>query len=325
MRLWKQKTLSMKTPPKLNDILTAHERIKSYIHRTPVMTCATLDRMTGASLFFKCENFQKGGAFKARGAFNAVFSLSNEEASSGVITHSSGNHAGALAIAAQVRKIPAYIVMPSTAPAVKKAAVEGYGGKITFCEPTLTARIETTQLLIAETNALLIHPYDDYRIIAGAATAALELLEDIPGLDYIFAPVGGGGLVSGTALIAHYMNPHIKIVGCEPQNANDAYRSFKEDRLVPIENPKTIADGLRTMLSDKTFGIIKKYVDDIITVTEEEIITALRTVWERVKIIIEPSSAVAVAPILYGKFSAPGKRIGIILSGGNVDLKNLPF
>jgi threonine dehydratase len=315
----------MKTPPKLNDILTAHERIESYIHQTPVMTCAALDQMTGASLFFKCENFQKGGAFKARGAFNAVLSLSNEEASSGVITHSSGNHAAALAIAAQVRKIPAYIVMPSTAPAVKKAAVEGYGGKITFCEPTLTARIETTQLLIAETNAILIHPYDDYRIIAGAATAALELLEDIPGLDYIFAPVGGGGLVSGTALIAHYMNPHIKIVGCEPENADDAYRSFKEDRLVTIENPKTIADGLRTMLSDKTFGIIKKYVDDIITVTEEEIITAMRTVWERMKIIIEPSSAVAVAPILYGKLSAPGKRIGIILSGGNVDLENLPF
>ena len=315
----------MNTPPKLGDIILAYERIRPYVHRTPVMTSESLNHLSGASLFFKCENFQKGGAFKARGAFNAVFSLSADEAQNGVLTHSSGNHAAALSIAARARKIPAYIVMPSSAPAVKKAAVISYGGKITFCEPTLTSRIETANRLIAETNAVMIHPYDDYQIIAGAATAAYEFLEDVPVLDYICVPVGGGGLISGTVLSTHYIKPRTKIVGCEPHNADDAYRSFHENRVVPIENPATIADGLRTMLSEKTFGIIKKYVDDIITVTEEEIITAMRTVWERMKIIIEPSSAVAVAPVLSGKLSVPGKRVGIIISGGNVDLGNLPF
>lgn len=311
--------------PDLDTIRRAHERIKPHIHRTPVLTSRALDAMSGASLFFKCDNLQKAGAFKARGACNAVFSLNEDEAARGVVTHSSGNHAAALAWAASLRGIPAFIVMPSNAPAVKRAAVEGYGGEITECEPTLEARETTAARVIEETGAELIHPYNDYRIIAAQASAAIELVEDSGELDLILGPVGGGGLISGTALAVHYLWDRAHVIACEPANADDAFRSFHEGRILPVENPQTIADGLRTQLCDKTFDIIRNFVHDIVTVTEEEIVTAMRTVWERMKTIIEPSSAVPVAAVLSGKVPARGKRIGIILSGGNVDLGNLPF
>lgn len=324
----------MDNAPDITAIREAHDRIKQYIHRTPVLTCQSINTLSGASVFFKCENFQKGGAFKFRGACNTVLSLNEREAAHGVLTHSSGNHAAALSLAARIRDIPAYIVMPSTAPAVKKAAVENYGGRITYCEPTLASREAAARKLASETGAALVHPYDDYRIITGAATAALEFLEDVHDLDYLLAPVGGGGLISGSALTTSFLSPNTKVIACEPENADDAYRSFHEGRIVPIDYPETVADGLRTMLSEKTFGIIKQYVHDIITVTEEEIVLAMRTVWERMKIIIEPSSAVAVAPVLFGKISVrggsasgrkiDGKRVGVILSGGNVDLQHLP-
>jgi len=315
----------MEHKPDLEAIRAAHERIKPYINHTPVLTSATLNAMSGAALYFKCENFQKVGAFKCRGACNAVFSLDDDEARRGVVTHSSGNHAAALAYAARLRGIPAYIVMPSNAPAIKRAAVESYGGKITLCEPTLASRETTAQRVIDETGALLIHPYDNYRIIAGQATAAVELLEDAGSLDYILAPVGGGGQVSGAALAAHYLDPAVKVVACEPENADDACRSFHAGRIMPAGNPDTIADGLRTMLCEKTFDIIRHYVHDIVTVSEEEIVGAMRTVWERMKIIIEPSSAVPVAAVLFHKIALRDTRTGIILTGGNVDLNNLPF
>jgi len=311
--------------PDLETIRQAHERIKPYIHRTPVLTSAAVDEMCGATIFFKCENLQKVGAFKARGACNAVFSLDEETASRGVVTHSSGNHAAALAFAAALRGIPAHIVMPSNSPAVKKAAVRGYGGMITECEPTLADREATAERVIEKTGAELIHPFDDYRIIAAQASAAIELVEDVGELDFILAPVGGGGLISGTALAVHYLDMPSKVIACEPENADDAYRSFHEGHIVPMENPSTVADGLRTQLSDKTFDIIRNFVDDIVPVTEEEIVEAMRTIWERMKIIIEPSSAVPVAAVQFGKIAAHGKRVGIILSGGNVDLGNLPF
>ena len=315
----------MDEAPDFDAIKAAHERIKQHIHRTPVLTNAAIDVMSRAEVCFKCENFQKGGSFKIRGACNAVLSLSDEEAAHGVLTHSSGNHAAALSLAARIRTIPAYIVMPSTALAVKKAAVAGYGGQITFCEPTLTSREKTAEKLLAKTGAALVHPFDDYRIITGAATASVEFHEDVNGLDFLLAPVGGGGLIAGSAAATHFVNPGTKVIACEPKNADDAFRSFHEGRIIPIDNPDTIADGMRTMLSEKTFGIIKRHVHDIITVAEEEIVQAMRTVWERMKIIIEPSSAVAVAPLLFGKIKAEGKKVGVILSGGNVDLERLPF
>ena len=312
-------------PPDMETIRAAHERIQPYIHRTPVLTSVTLDRMSGGSLFFKCENLQKVGAFKARGASNAVFSLDDETAAKGVVTHSSGNHAAALAYAAGLRGIPAYIVMPSTAPPVKKAAVEGYGGRITECEPTLTSREETAARITEETGATLIHPFDDYRIIAGQATAALELLDQAGPLDVILTPVGGGGLVSGTALTVHHLGLPSRAIACEPEEADDAYRGFRSGELVLNDASDTIADGLRTSLSPKTFEIIRRHVHDVVLVSEEEIVEAMRTVWERMKIIIEPSSAVPVAAALYGKVPAEGERIGIVLSGGNLDLTRLPF
>ncbi|MDZ7264739.1 MAG: pyridoxal-phosphate dependent enzyme [candidate division KSB1 bacterium] len=305
--------------PTLDDIRSAHQRIKPFIHRTPVLTCTTLDKMIGGRLFFKCENFQKVGAFKIRGASNAILSLSESESIHGVVTHSSGNHAAALALAARNKGIPAYIVMPSNAPAVKIAAVKNYGGRITFCEPTLVARETTAAAILAETGATLIHPFNDYRIIAGQGTAALELLEEVSDLEVLLAPVGGGGLLSGTAIAAKAMASGIKVIGCEPKNADDAYRSVQVGHIIPPVHPVTIADGLRTSLGDKTFPIIQKYVDEIALATEEEIVAAMRHIFERMKIIVEPSSAVPLAALLSRKTLVAGKKVGIIISGGNVD------
>ena len=313
----------MNRRPDLQDVRAAHQLIDSHVNRTPVLTCTALDRMVGTRLFFKCENFQKVGAFKFRGACNAVFSLADEDASRGVVTHSSGNHAAALALAARKRGITARIVMPSSAPPVKIAAVKGYGGIITFCEPTLASRETTAAQVIKETGATFIHPSNDYRIIAGQATATLELTEEIENLDFILAPVGGGGLLSGTAIAAKSLNRKIKVIGCEPKNADDAYRSMKAGRIIPSENPNTIADGLRTSLGDKTFPIIRDLVDDILLATEEEIITAMRHIFERMKIVVEPSAAVPLAVLLSNQLNVADKNVGIIISGGNVDFSKL--
>jgi threonine dehydratase len=311
--------------PGKEDILKAAQRIKPYLHRTPVLTSSAINQITGASIFFKCENFQKAGAFKSRGATNAVFSLDSYDIKQGVATHSSGNHAAALARAAQLKHIPAYIVMPENSSKVKIAAVKGYGGRITFCQPTLEAREEKLSEVLKETNAFEIHPYNNYTIIAGQATAALELIEDQPGLDIIVAPVGGGGLLSGTALAAHYFSPNTKVIAAEPSGADDAYQSFYQKKMVLSINPDTIADGLRTSLGSLTFPIIRHLVSDIITVNDQATIEAMKLVWERMKIIIEPSSAVALAMIIKHKHKFTGKKIGIIISGGNVDLNHLPW
>jgi threonine dehydratase len=312
-------------------IKKAHERIRPRIHRTPVMTSASLDALAGAELFFKCENLQKTGSFKIRGATNAIFSLSEEEAARGVVTHSSGNHAAAVACAAGWRGIAVWIVMPKNAPAVKCRAVEAYGGKITFCEPTVTSRAETAARIQRETGAVMVHPYDDDRIIAGQATAAKELLEEVAGLDAVLTPVSGGGLLSGTCLGAKEQNGTVKVFGCEPERADDAYRSLKSGVLQKLESSETIADGLRASLAPRTFAILRKYVDGVLLVSEEEIIEAMKRIWERMKIVVEPSSAVALAPLLRpngvseleltkgGEKAKP--RIAVILSGGNVELK----
>ena len=315
----------MHSGPDFNDIRAASGRIAAQIHRTPVLTSELLDKIAGARLFFKCENFQKTGSFKIRGATNAVLSLPEDSAQRGVVTHSSGNHAAALARAAQLRGIPAWIVMPSNAPAVKRAAVEAYGGTITFCEPTLAARESTAQDLLQKTGAQMIHPYDNRNVIAGQGTAALELLNEVADLDFILAPVSGGGLLSGTAIAAKAMNPKIRVIGCEPKNADDAFRSMASGQLEPAAKSETIADGLRATLCPLTFSILRECVDQVVTVTEVEIGNAMRTIWERMKIVIEPSAAVAAAPALLRRLGANGGRVGIILSGGNVDLSHLPF
>ncbi|HUJ81527.1 MAG TPA: pyridoxal-phosphate dependent enzyme [Candidatus Acidoferrales bacterium] len=315
----------MHSGPDFNDIRAASGRIAAQIHRTPVLTSELLDKIAGARLFFKCENFQKTGSFKIRGATNAVLSLPEDSAQRGVVTHSSGNHAAALARAAQLRGIPAWIVMPSNAPAVKRAAVEAYGGTITFCEPTLAARESTAQDLLQKTGAQMIHPYDNRNVIAGQGTAALELLNEVADLDFILAPVSGGGLLSGTAIAAKAMNPKIRVIGCEPKNADDAFRSMASGQLEPAAKSETIADGLRATLCPLTFSILRECVDQVVTVTEVEIGNAMRTIWERMKIVIEPSAAVAAAPALLRRLGADGERVGIILSGGNVDLSHLPF
>ena len=311
--------------PDLNTIQLAAERIRPYIHKTPVLSSTGINEITGGNIFFKCENMQKAGAFKSRGACNAVFSLTEDQLKKGVGTHSSGNHAQALARAASLRNTEAYIVMPETSPKVKVAAVKAYGGKITFCKPTLQAREETLYTIISNTGALEIHPYNDYRIIAGQATAAMEMLEVMGKADIIMAPVGGGGLLSGTALSTKYLSPGTVVIAAEPEMADDAYRSFHEGRLIPSENPATIADGLLTSLGSLTYPIITEYVDDIVTVSEEGIIRAMRLIWERMKIVMEPSSAVPLAAILENKVEVKGKTVGIILSGGNVDLDSLPW
>jgi len=311
--------------PTLSDIREAAERIKPYAHRTPVLTNESLNQQVDARVFLKCENFQKVGAFKFRGACNAVFSLNNEEASHGVCTHSSGNHAAALALAARMRGIPAYIVMPNNAPDVKKAAVAGYGGIITFCEPTLEARESTLRKIHQETGSTVVHPYNDERVIAGQGTAALELLEDYPELDVIITPVGGGGLLSGTSIVATELKQGIRVIAGEPEMADDAFRSIKAGEIIPSTNPKTIADGLLTSLGALTFPIIQKHVEQIVTVSESAIIESMKFVWERAKIIIEPSSAVAIGVLWEKKIDLSGLKVGVIISGGNVDLEKLPW
>jgi threonine dehydratase len=311
--------------PTIAEVRAAAERIRPYARRTPVLTCASLDAMTGASLFFKCENFQRVGAFKFRGAANAVLSLSDEEARRGVATHSSGNHAAALALAARLRGIPAHVVMPRTAKAVKRAAVAGYGARIVLCEPTLAAREATLAEVVAATDATVVHPYNDARVIAGQGTAAFELLAEVPRLDVVMAPVGGGGLLSGTAIAVAGVSPATRVVGAEPAAADDAFRSLKEGRVVPSVDPRTVADGLLTSLGTLTFAIIREHVAEIVTVSEDAIVAAMRHTWERMKVVIEPSSAVPLGALLEGKLPAAGRRIGVIVSGGNVDLADLPW
>ena len=311
--------------PTFQDVEAAAKRLAPVIHRTPVLTCRTLDEMCGARLFLKCENFQKGGAFKIRGATNAVLTLSDDQAARGVVTHSSGNHGAALALAARARGIRAFVVMPRNAPEIKKKAVAGYGAEIVECAPTLAARERVGAEVMARTSAALVHSYDDNRIIAGQGTAALELCEDVGHLDAVLAPVGGGGLLSGTALAVAHVSPAARVIAVEPEGADDAYRSFRAGRLIPAENPQTIADGLRTSLSERTFAILRRHVADVVTVSEEAIVHAMRTIWERMKIVVEPSGAVPLAALLSGRLALPGKRVGILLSGGNVDLDRLPW
>jgi threonine dehydratase len=306
-------------------IRIAHDRIRPHIHRTPVLTSERLDAASGASLFFKCENFQKVGAFKARGATNAVFALDDETAKRGVATHSSGNHAAALSRAARLRGIAAHIVMPSNSPKVKVRAVEGYGGRIVFCEPNQRAREEACARVIAETGATLIHPFENEDVMAGQGTIAVELLEDVPDLDLLLCPVGGGGVLCGTAVAAKTLRPEIRVIATEPAGADDAAQSFHQHRLVYQEQKNTIADGLRTNLGAPNFALIQRYVEDVVTVSEEGIVAAMRAIWETMKIIVEPSAAVPYAAVLERKIDFRGKRLGIILTGGNVDLDALPW
>jgi threonine dehydratase len=307
------------------DIQQAAKRIKPYIHRTPVLTNESLNAQIGAQVFLKCENLQKIGAFKFRGASNAVYSLTDDEASHGVCAHSSGNHAQAVALAARMRGIPAYIVIPSNAPSVKKNAVAGYGGQITFCEPTLEARETTLDKIKRDTGATMVHPFNDERVIAGQGTAALELLEEVPDLDVIMTPVGGGGLISGTSIAALAIKKGIRVIGGEPEMADDAFRSLQTGSIQPSVNPKSIADGLLSSLGTITFPIIQKNVEQIVTVSEAAMIAAMKFVWERAKIIIEPSSAVPLAVLWEKKIDLNGLKVGVILSGGNVDLDKLPW
>ena len=309
----------------IDDIRRAAVRIAGHVHRTPVLTCAAVDRLAGASLFFKCENFQKVGAFKMRGATNAVLSLGDEEAARGVATHSSGNHAQALALAARQRGVPAFIVMPRTAPAVKRKAVEGYGAEIIPCEPTLQAREETLAAVTERTGAAFVHPYDDERIIAGQGTAALELLDEVGDLDLVMTPVGGGGLLAGTALAVKALSPATRVIAGEPAGADDAARSLAAGRIIPSVDPDTVADGLLTSLGERNFPVIRQHVEAIWTVADPTIIAAMRLVFERMKIVIEPSAAVCLAAVLDRPAAVAGLRIGIILSGGNVDLDRLPW
>jgi threonine dehydratase len=311
--------------PELADIQAAHSRIKPFIHCTPVLTSQQINNIFDCELFFKCENFQKVGAFKFRGATNAVLSLTSVEKRRGVVTHSSGNHAAALALAARMNRVKANIVMPDTAPVVKKNAVAGYGAEITFCKPTLQSREETTRGIIEKTGATLVHPYDNFNVICGQGTAVLELLEERNDLEMIIAPIGGGGLMSGTSTCVKGINKGIQVIGAEPLNANDAFISFTSGKLIPSVNPITVADGLLTSLSELTFSIIMKNVDKIFTTKEDSIIDCMLLIWERMKIIIEPSSATVLSIIKENTGFFRGKKIGLIISGGNVDFRKLPF
>jgi len=306
-------------------VLQCHQDILPYIHRTPVLTSQSINRMAKADIHFKCENFQKGGAYKIRGATNAVLQLTDAQKDRGVVTHSSGNFAQALSLAAKNVGAEAFIVMPSTAPQIKKDAVLEYGGKIVECEPTLAAREAAAQKIEKETGATFIHPSNDEKVILGQGTACMELLDECPDLEIIVVPVGGGGLIAGTGLAAHYFGKDCKVVGAEPFEVDDAYRSLKSGKIETNESANTIADGLKTQLGDKSFPMMQRYVDGIIRVTETEIVHAMKLIWERMKIVIEPSSAVALAAVLSAKNRFTGKKVGIIISGGNVDLKKLPF
>jgi threonine dehydratase len=314
-----------KTGPNFEEVRSARQRIAPHVHRTPVMTSSSLDEMARARLFFKCECLQRSGSFKMRGASNAVFSLSEDEAARGVLTHSAGNHAAALARAARRRGIRSWIVMPSDSAEAKRRAVEAYGGQIRLCEPTLASREAAAAELLRQTGATFIHPYDNDRIIAGQATAAAELIEDVKDLDFMLAPVSGGGLLSGTGIATRALLPAARVMGCEPRNADDAARSLASGRLEPAANSRTIADGLRATLAPRTLAILQRVADGIAVVSEEEMVSAMRLLWERLKLVVEPSGAVAAAPALFRQIRAEGKRIGIILSGGNVDLDALPF
>jgi len=311
--------------PSLEDVVTAYEIVRRYAHRTPIHQSKSVNSILKTNLFLKCENFQKVGAFKFRGASNAVFSLVEEEAKFGVTTHSSGNHAAALALAASMRGVPSYIVMPENAPSIKKKAVAGYGAKITFCPATQKDREETQARVQKETGATFIHPYNNFKVICGQGTAALELLEDHPNIDIVIAPVGGGGLLSGTLTYVKGFSPSIKVYGAEPANADDAFRSLRDKTIYPSISPKTIADGLLTSLCELTYEIISSKCDGILTVTEQGIVDAMRLIWERLKIIIEPSSAVPIAAIMEHPEYFINKNVGVIISGGNVDLEKLPF
>ena len=311
----------------IDDVRTAAERIRGVGHRTPVLTSNTLDQMAGRKLFFKCENFQKVGAFKFRGGWNAVSMLSDKEAERGVCTHSSGNHAQAVAYSAQKRGIPAYIVMPNNSPDVKLNAVKGYGANVTLCEPTLEARRTTLEGIAGDTGAAVIHPFNNANVIAGQGTAALELIEDVGELDAMIAPIGGGGLMSGTCITTRSLLPDAKLFGAEPKGADDAYRSLKEGKLLPQEDPRTICDGLLTSMGENTWNILKDHLDAIYTVGDEDVVQSMRLIWERMKIIIEPSCATPVAVVMSSEFKQLEniEKVGIILTGGNVDLEKLPF
>jgi threonine dehydratase len=314
----------MKTPNR-NDIISAYSTVKRFAHQTPVLSSSSINKILGCNLYLKCENFQRVGAFKFRGASNAVFNLDDNSAKKGVCTHSSGNHAAALALAAAIRGIPAYIVMPENAPKIKRKAVEGYGAIITTCESNQADREKTLEQVQAETGATFIHPYNNFDVISGQGTASLELLNEIPNLNSMLTPVGGGGLFSGTLIYTKETNPNIEVYAGEPQNADDAFRSLRDNTLYPSVNPNTIADGLRTSLCPLTLSIIQKYANGILTVSEEDIVVAMRMVWERMKIIIEPSSAVPIAAVMKNPTVFAGKKVGVIVSGGNVDLTDLPF
>lgn len=311
--------------PTYDDVKAAHERIRPYIHRTPVLTSTYFNNRTGAELFFKCENFQKAGAFKARGASNAVFGLSEEQAARGVATHSSGNHGLSLSYAAGQRGIKATVVMPRTAPEAKKEAVRGYGGIVVECEPSTSSREAVFAEVVAESGADFVHPYNDPRVIQGQATCSKELIEDVGELNALVAPIGGGGMVSGSCLTLSNIAPNTEIYAAEPKNADDAYRSFKAGHIIADDAPNTVADGLKVPLKDLTWHFVSNYVTDMFTVTEEEIVEAMYLCWQRMKIVIEPSSAVAIAAILKNPEVFAGKKVGVILTGGNVDLKKLPW
>jgi threonine dehydratase len=318
-------TLQSHRLPAIEDVTKAYEIVKHYVHRTPVLTSKSVNAILKADIYFKCENFQKGGAFKFRGASNAVFNLTDNDAKRGVVTHSSGNHAAGLALAASIRGIPSYIVMPENAAAIKKKAVEGYGGEITFCKPTQKDREDTLYQVQMRTGAVFIHAYDNIKVICGQGTASLELLDEYPDLDIVTVPVGGGGLLSGTLTYTKGFNAAIKVYGTEPLNADDAFRSLRDKTIYPSVNPNTIADGLRTSLCELTYTIIAAKCDGILTVTEEGIVEAMRIIWERMKILIEPSSAVPIAAMMEHPQYFAGKKVGTIISGGNVDLGDLPF
>lgn len=311
--------------PSLDDVLAAHDRIRPYIHLTPVLTSRIIDEAAGARLFFKCENLQKAGAFKARGASNAVFSLTEAQAAKGVATHSSGNHGTCLSYAASRRGIPCTVVMPRTAPQAKKDAVRGYGGRVVECEPSTSSREAVFAEVVAETGAEFVHPYNDPRVIAGQATCARELIEQVEDLDAVIAPIGGGGMVSGTCLTLAGLAPHIAVYAAEPEQADDAHRSLKAGHIIADDAPVTVADGLKVPLKDLTWHFVRNHVEDILTVSEAEIVAAMQLIWKRLKIVMEPSSAVALAAVLKNRPVFAGKRVGVIITGGNVDLDKLPW